>query len=76
MALSVQAGGSIAELDVGGQISTAGAGVATVEILGELRRATVRGGIHATGDGSRTVRSAGRVAALDGVDLRRPPPAA
>lgn len=75
MALSVQAGGSIDELDVGGQINTAGAGVATVEILGGLRRATVRGGIHATGDRSRTVRAAGRVAALDGVDLQPPPPA-
>lgn len=75
MALSVQAGGSIDELVVGGRISTTGAGVATMELVGHLRQATVGGGVHATGRGSRTLRAAGPVAALDGVDLRPPPPA-
>ncbi|WP_223690558.1 hypothetical protein [Leifsonia poae] len=57
MALSIKPGGSIERLDVGGAISSAGAELATVELLGPVASARVARGIHATGPGSIAVRA-------------------
>ena len=69
MALSIQAHGRVDQLTVGGRISTAGANVTTIEVLGHLGQAQVDGGVHATGPGSVPLRSPQEVPALAGVPM-------
>ena len=45
-ALSVQPGGRIERVDVGGTLSAAGPGVTAVDIRGEVGQMRVAGGIH------------------------------
>jgi hypothetical protein len=72
MALSIQDGGGIDQLTVGGKISTSGKGVTTVEVLGHLGTATIDKGIQATGVDGVGVRSRGSVEALSGIKVNAP----
>lgn len=51
-ALSIQAGGSVAAIDVGGELTTSGDSVAVVDMRGEVAAMSVAAGIRATGPGS------------------------
>lgn len=55
VALSIKEGGRVEEVRVGGRLATAGDGVVTVEIEGELGRLDVAGGVWAAGRGSDAV---------------------
>ncbi len=76
-ALSVQPGGRVERVTVGGSLASAGAGVTAVEVLGEVAEMRVAGGIRAEGAGADGLRVAGMlvlhdtdVTARDGAALR------
>jgi hypothetical protein len=52
----VQPGGRIESVEVGGVLTSAGAGVSTVDIQGEVGTMRVSGGIEAHGDGADALR--------------------
>jgi hypothetical protein len=65
-ALSVQPGGRIGSVEVGGVLASAGAGVSTVDIQGEVGTMRVNGGIEAHGDGAEALHvHGGRLDLLD-----------
>ena len=68
IALSVKRGGKIQHLHVGGQISTSGADVATVEIDDTIEHFSVAGAIRATGDRSDAIHTRRGCVNLSGVD--------
>jgi hypothetical protein len=68
-ALSVQPGGRIDRVDVGGSLTSAGADVATVAIAGEVASMRVAGGIHASGPGSDALHVAGGTLGLHDTDV-------
>jgi hypothetical protein len=64
-ALSVQPGGRVDQVEVGGSLASAGAGVTAVEVLGEVAEMRVAGGIRAEGDGADALHIGGSVALYD-----------
>ena len=68
IALSVKRGGKIQHLHVGGQISTSGADVATVEIDDTIEHFSVAGAIRGTGDRSDAIHTRRGCVNLSGVD--------
>jgi hypothetical protein len=72
IALSVQAGGVIDQLHVGGEMRTTGAGVATLDVDGTVGSISVDGGVHAAGPGSCSVRVDGRIDGLEALVLDPP----
>ena len=69
IALSIKPGGALDVLDVGGAIRSSGDDVVTVEVADNVGSWNVRGGIHATGQGSDGVHHAGAGTAPTGVDI-------
>jgi hypothetical protein len=69
IAVSIQPGGRIGRLAVGGSLATHGDGVVTLDVAGTLDAIEVRGGITASGVGSDAVRPADEVAGLDQVTV-------
>lgn len=68
-ALSVQKGGRIAELTVGGALSATGPGVVTLQVQGKIDRLAVQKGIHALGRGSDAVVIEGGSVPLEGIQI-------
>jgi hypothetical protein len=66
-ALSIQEGGRVGKVSVGGWLATSGEDVVTVELDGQLDEIEAGGGIRATGRGSDAVRLRGRGPDLGGV---------
>lgn len=58
-ALSVQPGGRIDSVDIGGSLASAGSGVVAVEVGGEVGVMRVAGGVHALGEGADALHVAG-----------------
>jgi hypothetical protein len=69
MAVSIQPGGRIGRLSVGGSLSTHGDDIVTLEVEGILDMVQVRQGITAAGVGSDAVRLAGKAGGLDQVTV-------
>jgi hypothetical protein len=69
MAISIQPGGRIGRLSVGGSLSTHGDDIVTLEVEGTLGMVQVRRGITATGVGSDAIRLAGQADGLDEVTV-------
>jgi hypothetical protein len=67
IALSLQEGGEIDKLHVGGWLSTSGDDVVTVEIDGTIGELEVGGGIKAAGRGSDAIHLNGGSPSVDGV---------
>ncbi|MEV7974172.1 hypothetical protein [Cellulomonas sp. NPDC089187] len=65
IAFSVESGGSVESLRIGGRLRTAGAGVTTLEVDGPVWEVQIAGGVEATGAGS----DAARVTAEELIDL-------
>ncbi|HEX6605549.1 MAG TPA: hypothetical protein VF276_01425 [Chloroflexia bacterium] len=68
-AVSVQPGGQIGELSVGGELSTEGQEVVTLQVQGKIDRLDVRGGIHALGEHSDAVMIEGGDVPLEGTKI-------
>jgi hypothetical protein len=69
IAVSIQPGGRIGRLSVGGSLSTHGDDIVTLEVEGILDMIQVRQGITARGVGSDAVRLAGKAGGLDEVTV-------
>jgi hypothetical protein len=69
VAVSIQPGGRIGRLSVGGSLSTRGDDIVTLEVEGILDMVQVRQGITASGVGSDAVRLAGKAGGLDEVTV-------
>jgi hypothetical protein len=67
--ISIQPGGRIGRLSVGGSLSGHGDDIVTLEVEGILDMVQVRQGITATGVGSDAVRLAGKAGGLDEVTV-------
>jgi hypothetical protein len=68
-ALSIQPGGSIGRVAVGGRLETAGDDVVTLDVEGDLGEIAVSGGIGALGAGSEAVQASAEIAGLDTVQI-------
>jgi hypothetical protein len=68
-AVSVQQGGHIGELSVGGALRTEGQEVATLQVQGIIDRLDVREGIHALGQRSDAVMIEGGDVPLEGIEI-------
>jgi hypothetical protein len=84
IAVSIQPGGRIGSLSVGGALSTRGDETVTLDVEGTLDELEVRRGVSASGIGSDAVRLVGEISGLDAVSVtaahgqgivRRPPTA-
>jgi hypothetical protein len=64
MALSIQSGGRIGSVKIGGSLVTRGDGVVTLEVLGELDEIEVSGEVAAFGNGSNAIETADEVPGL------------
>jgi hypothetical protein len=69
IALSVQDGGDIDTVTIGGRLASLGDGVVTLEVSGTLRRLRVDGGIAALGKGSNAVIVGSEIDGLDGIAI-------
>ena len=69
IAVSIQPGGRIGRLSVGGSLTTHGDDVVTLDVAGELGTLTVRQQIAATGAGSDAIRHASDIGGLDEVTV-------
>ncbi len=72
MALSVQRGGRIGAVRIGGVVRTSGAGVTAVDVAGEIDVLDVAGGIEAADGESLTIQAEGRVGSVAGFSDGRP----
>jgi hypothetical protein len=68
-AVSVQPGGQIGELSIGGELRTEGQEVAVLQVQGKIDRLDVRGGIHALGEHSDAVMIEGGAVPLEGTKI-------
>jgi hypothetical protein len=69
IALSVQRGGHIGKVVIGGLLATLGDGVVTLQVEGRLDKIEVGGGIAAFGEGSDAVHTHGPIRGLDSIRL-------
>ena len=69
IALSVKEGGEVRSIEIGGQLSTLGDQVTTLEIHGHVGHIAVAGGIHAQGNGSDAAQASGNVPGLEAIRL-------
>jgi len=69
VAISIQPGGRVGRLTVGGSLATHGDEIVTLDVAGTLDAIEVQGEITAKGVGSDAVRLAGEVAGLDQVPV-------
>jgi hypothetical protein len=68
-ALSIQAGGHVGRVTIGGRMATTGDGVVTLDVQGKLDDLRVIGGISALGKGSQAVRGGARIRGLEAISL-------
>jgi hypothetical protein len=65
IALSIQPGGHVGRVAIGGRMATLGDGVVTLDAAGALDELQVGGGIAALGSGSQAVHASGEIRGLD-----------
>ncbi|MBV9310378.1 MAG: hypothetical protein JOZ73_06085 [Solirubrobacterales bacterium] len=68
-ALSIQEGGHVGRIAIGGRLATLGDGVVTLDVEGTLDELRVRGGIAALGNGSRALQGNPRIRGLDEIAI-------
>jgi hypothetical protein len=68
-ALSILPGGHVDSIEVGGDLTSAGADVAAVDVRGEVATISVVGGIRATGGGADALRVDGGRVSLHGTEV-------
>jgi hypothetical protein len=68
-AVSVQKGGHIGELSIGGALRTEGQGAVTLQVQGKINRLDVREGIHALGQHSDAAAIEGGDVPLEGIQI-------
>jgi hypothetical protein len=71
IALSVKEGGTVRSIEIGGQLSTRGDHVTTLDIQGRVEHIAVAGGIHAKGKGSDAAQVSGIVPGLEAIRLTK-----
>ena len=71
IALSVKEGGTVRSIEIGGQLSTSGDHVTTLEIQGRVGHIAVAGGINAKGKGSEAAQVSGIVPGLEAIRLTK-----
>ena len=70
IALSIQPGGRVGRVAIGGKLATLGDGVVTLEVDGELGELHVAGGIAALGRDSDAVQAAHEIRGLEAIDIQ------
>ena len=72
IALSVQPGGRVGRVEIGGRLATSGNDLVTLEVAGRLDELRVARGIVALGNGSDAVRTTSEIGGLHAIDIQAP----